>query len=211
MTAIRVFILAVAAAALLAPGPATTKTYVLSTRDRADVARVNEYLNAITTVKARFRQIAPSGALAAGTIYISRPGKMRVEYDPPVKVLIVATGIWLIYFDGELGQTSYLPLGSSPASFLIKGNTKLGDDITVTKIVRRKGELRVDMTETGSEEKGSLRMIFDDKPLRLKAWTVVDAQGKSTQVRLIDAQFGLKLDTSLFEFVSPDTEEEDPQ
>ena len=77
--------LAQRAAAPPAPGAAT-----LTDRDRADLARVEAYLNNLTTLRARFLQIAQSGAAAEGTAWIWRPGRMRFEYDPPEPLLLVA-------------------------------------------------------------------------------------------------------------------------
>ena len=59
-------------------GPAAA----ISHDDLIDMARVEQYLNDLTTVAARFMQVAPDGGLTTGSFYLSRPGKMRVEYDP---------------------------------------------------------------------------------------------------------------------------------
>ena len=68
----------------------------LSPQDRADVERAETYLNQITTLKARFLQLAPHGGQAEGTAYFSRPGRMRLQYDPPSPMLVVADGTFLI-------------------------------------------------------------------------------------------------------------------
>src|SRR5665213_468536 len=59
--------------------------------DTADLNRVQDYMNNIHTLQSRFEQVSNDGGVATGTIYLSRPGKMRVEYDPPVPILLVAT------------------------------------------------------------------------------------------------------------------------
>src|SRR5690606_14235092 len=69
-----------------APRPAAA---ALTGTDHADIQRVERYFNDVDTLKARFRQIAEDGGIAQGTIYLRRPGRMRVEYDPPVPVLLV--------------------------------------------------------------------------------------------------------------------------
>ncbi len=175
----------------------------LSQANRADVARIEAYLNGIKTLKARFLQVAPSGALAQGMLYLSRPGKMRIQYDPPVPVLMVATGIWLIYYDGELGEPTYLPVGASPAGLLLKKEIKLSGDLEVTSVERGPGVIHIGVKERGAREKGSLRFTFADHPLMLKKWTIVDAKGRSTQVALINPEFGTKLDPDLFLFEDP--------
>src|SRR5690606_28059837 len=86
----------------LAPAAAARAEAGAAPGARADIARVEAYLNAIRTMQSRFVQIAPNGGVAEGTLYLQRPGKMRVEYDPPVEDIVVATGRVLIHYDGEL-------------------------------------------------------------------------------------------------------------
>lgn len=186
-------------AVLLPCAPAAS---ALDAADLADIARVERYLNNIRTMRARFIQIAPDGSHAQGTIYLSRPGKLRVEYDPPTPILMIATKIWLIYYDSELGQVSYLPLAATPAEFLVRDSIRLGEDVAVTDIERGLGVLRVSLAG-GDIGAGSLTLIFSDNPLELKQWQVIDAQGQKTRITLIDTRFGLSLDPGLFKFVDP--------
>ena len=51
-------------------------------QDRADLARIETYLDTLRTLKAHFLQVAPNGALAEGTAWLDRPGRMRFQYDP---------------------------------------------------------------------------------------------------------------------------------
>jgi outer membrane lipoprotein-sorting protein len=197
---------AVALAALLALAPAApslAEGTALSAADKADIARVEAYLNSIRTMQAKFAQVADNGGLAKGTIYLQRPGKMRVEYDPPVPDIIVATGKMLIHYDGELDQPSYLPQTSSPAAFLLRDQIRLSGDVSVTKVAHSGNQLVVDVVETGSAEKGGLHLVFTDNPLQLRQWTVLDAAGKRTQVTLIDPKFNIPIDPVKFLFETP--------
>ncbi|MBY0431339.1 MAG: outer membrane lipoprotein carrier protein LolA, partial [Rhodospirillales bacterium] len=112
MSLTRRFVLAAMALLLAAPAWAA-RPVQLSAQDLADVQRVEDYLNGITTLQARFLQASPNGATAEGTAYISRPGKMRLAYDPPSPILVVADGRMLVYYDSELKETSYAPLDST--------------------------------------------------------------------------------------------------
>ncbi|MGE0658834.1 MAG: outer membrane lipoprotein carrier protein LolA, partial [Reyranellaceae bacterium] len=64
----------------------------LSRQDQEDIARVEQYLNGITTLEARFLQVADRGAPLGGEFYIKRPGRLRFQYDPPARIQIVADG-----------------------------------------------------------------------------------------------------------------------
>jgi outer membrane lipoprotein-sorting protein len=173
------------------------------TKDASDVGRVEVYLNAITTLKSRFIQRASTGNLASGTVYISRPGKMRFEYDPPAPILLVADGIFLIYVDKELEQISHVPISSTPLSILVSENVKLSDNHDVAAVERGAGTLAVTLTMKGDVEAGAVRLLFADAPLSLKQWYIRDAQGVEVQVSLLDPERGLELDSTLFQ-VNPD-------
>lgn len=176
----------------------------LGKAERADLARVEAYLNGVKTVRARFMQISSTGELAEGDFYLLRPGKMRIQYSPPVPILIVADGTWLIYYDRELEQVSYIPLDSTPAGILVADKISLlSDDVTVTGFEHQAGMVRVTLVRTDSPEEGSLTLVFSDQPLALRKWAVVDAQGVVTNVSLIDAHFDVPLDPNLFRFKNP--------
>lgn len=175
----------------------------LSAADLADIARIERYLNNISTMRARFLQVAANDELSQGWVYLSRPGKLRVEYDPPTPVLIIGDGSWLIYHDSELEQTTYRSLGSSLAGFLVQKTVRLGGEVTVTGLERGPGVIRVKLVKTGEGEEGSLALTFSDRPLVLRQWTITDAEGQATQIALVNTQFGLSLDAALFEFTEP--------
>ena len=85
--------------------------------DRAVLAEVETYLNALTTVRAGFVQTNSDGSIDSGILWISRPGRARIEYAPPTEILLVADGTWLVFFDAELDQVSHIPIDSGPFPF----------------------------------------------------------------------------------------------
>lgn len=176
----------------------------LSDQDKADIVRAEVYMNSITTLKARFQQFAPNGTVAEGTAYFSRPGRMRLQYDPPSPLLVVADGTFLIVFDRELGEPSYIPLGSTPAGVLVRENVELnGKDLMVTRVTRAPGVLNVSLVESDDVGQGELTLVFSEQPFALRQWRVLDAQGSVTTVSLFESQNGLALDRKLFEFKDP--------
>ncbi len=170
----------------------------LNDADRATAKRIEGYLNELMTLKARFLQASSTGQYAEGTFYLSRPGKMRIEYDPPVKFLIVADGTWLMYLDKELDQLTHLPLGSTPADILVQEDISLfSGDLVVTKVERAPGVIGVTIGRK-DEDGGHLTLVFADKPLELKKWIVVDPQGVKTSVSLLSARRDVSFDPKLF-------------
>jgi outer membrane lipoprotein-sorting protein len=175
----------------------------LSAQDRADIGRVEAYLNTITTLKARFQQIAPDGAISGGTAWIDRPGRMRFQYDPPAPFLLVGGHGLLVFNDSKLQQTSNIPIGRTPLGLLLSDHLKLSGDVTVTGITRYPGQLQVTLYRTATPGDGTLTLIFADNPLALRSWTVVDAQRRETRIALFDVQLGGHFEQSLFSFVDP--------
>ncbi|MBT4218481.1 MAG: outer membrane lipoprotein carrier protein LolA [Rhodospirillaceae bacterium] len=173
------------------------EAHPLSAADRKDLSRIQDYMNRITTLQSTFLQASSNGGYAEGTLYLSRPGKMRIEYDPPAQFLIVADGTWLIYHDKELEQMTHLPLGSTPAAIIVDEKMSLfGDDPKVTRIERGPGVIAV--TLVSNDDEGSITLVFGDRPLVLKKWIVIDAQGVRTSVSLLSSQIGVALDDKLF-------------
>jgi outer membrane lipoprotein-sorting protein len=182
---------------------ATPRAAALSADDRGQVQRVEQYLNGIHSLSARFQQYAADGGTASGQLIVARPGHMRFEYDKPSPILLLADGTWVVYIDNQLKQVSYLPIGSTPAWFLLRDTISLTDGVTITKFERGPGALRITLVENKSPENGTLTLTFSEKPFDLKQWTIVDQQGKATTVVLSDARYGVPVDSKAFTFVDP--------
>lgn len=175
----------------------------LSSRDAADVKRIEAYLNDLSTLKARFLQLSSNGAQAEGEVFVKRPGRMRIQYDPPMPVEIIATGTFLAYHDKDLEQVTWLGLDSTPAGILLDEHVALSGAVTVTGFERAASTLRVTLIKTDDPSIGSLTLVFADKPLALRKWTILDAQGLLTTVALINPRFGIPLSKNLFSFTNP--------
>ena len=203
---------ALLSAALLTPLPALLPSaaiaapatpVALSAQDQAVVAKVEEYLNGITTLQSKFLQVAPNGRQATGTFYLWRPGRMRLEYDRPLKDFIVADGSFVFYWDGEMRQQSSAPIGSTLADFILRKNIRLSGDVTVTDVFQAPGVIEVSLLETKDPGKGTLTLVFEDRPFQLRKWRVLDAQGMTTEVALLNPRTDVTFDRDMFYFKEP--------
>ena len=195
-------------ATMLPPSPLRAAE-ALSVGDRAQVDRIEKYLNNIRTFRARFIQVSQNGGIAEGRIYIQRPGKMRIEYKPPVPILIVSTGKLLIFYDSELDQTTHLPFSASPAAFLLRKRIDIRKRVRVTGLRRKAGRVYLSVVDRKSPDRGALELMFLTSPLRLREWIVTDAQRRRTKVVLIDPKEGVSLKPTLFLFEKPAKRQED--
>lgn len=192
-----------AAAVRAVEPPPVAAARPLSAEDIADLKRVETYLNGVRTLQSRFVQVAPDGRQATGTFYLSRPGRMRLEYDPPITDFVVADGLFLFYWDGQMRQQSNTPIGSTLADFILRKEFTLSGDVTVKDVHRAPGVLEVTLFETRDSGKGAITLVFEDRPLTLRKWRVLDAQGLTTEVGLMNPRFGVPLDRELFYFREP--------
>jgi outer membrane lipoprotein-sorting protein len=171
----------------------------LTDQDKADVKRIEAYLNGITTMQAKFQQVSLSNQeIVFGTIYVRRPGFLRVQYDPPRKDILVADSIAISYYDPELNQLNQAPLKLSPLWFLLRDDVKLGGDVTITSFQRAPNAFQIGMVQTDEPDAGTVTMVIGDKPLELQQWSIIDQKGNEVRVALYNAEFGLKLDNALF-------------
>lgn len=164
---------------------------------------VEEYFDSVSTLQARFRQINMDGSIFTGDIKISRPGKMRIDYDDPIPFLIVADGTFYIFVDEKLEQASHIPLGLTPADIMLRQPMNLGEDVIVLDAVRERGFLFVTVVQREAQDAGTLTLAFQEDPMTLLQWTVIDAQGIITRIILDDPVQGVSFDRDVFFFVDP--------
>ena len=119
---------------LFAPAYAPAQSETES--EAALLARIEDYLNAITTMQANFMQVNHDGSISEGTLVVAKPGLMRIDYQPPIQVRIISDGKWITYIDGELGQVSQAPLNGSHAELLLRDDLRFGGDIAVTALFK---------------------------------------------------------------------------
>lgn len=172
----------------------------------AETKKIEAYLDTLKTAQARFVQTTHDGTQLVGTFYLERPGKLRFQYDPPIEDFVVADGFFIYFYDAELGEQTNAPIGQTLADFLLRGNIKLSDDVTVESIKRGGGYLQVELTQTADPAAGTLMMAFTEEPFQLKKWRVIDAQGLITEVELFYLKSGITHPSGLFTYKDPNKE-----
>ena len=194
------------------PAPAQEAAPAAADRTAAEtIAAVERYFNAIETLRADFTQVGHDGELAEGIIHLRRPGRLRVEYAPPVPVLIVGDGVLLHYHDRELGQVNDWFIYDTPLGALTKEEVRFGEDLVVTAFAAFAGRVEIALVQKSDPGAGHLTLIFEDVPLLLRQWQVTDAQGLVTTVTLHDIETNIALRPALFVFDDPRDDPRDEQ
>jgi len=207
LAASRLTVLVLALSALLmggagAPAEAfVAETLKLDKSEMTDLMRVQKHLNSARTIRSRFLQISSNGEYTEGEFFLQRPGKMRLVYDPPNPLMVVADGKYISYVDRELDQATTLLISMTRAQILLRETIALfGEDVIVTGFRRSPGIIRVNVVNAQEPTEGRIDLVFSDKPLELRKWLVTDAQGITTTVSLLGPLFNTELDPKLFRY-----------
>jgi outer membrane lipoprotein-sorting protein len=144
-------------------------------------------------------QTGSDGQRSTGRVYVQKPGKMRLEYDPPSSMEIVADGSEVAVRDLQTSTGYIFSLSQTPLRFLLADKVDLlqdahlaavtADNISVTISIEQKDSL------IGANR---LTMKFDAKDFKLKQWTMTDAQGFDTTITVSKLDSTKSSDPNLF-------------
>jgi len=173
----------------------------LAAQEKAlSLAEISAYLNGLETAEATFTQINDDGSHSSGRLYLKRPGRLRLEYDPPIESVVVAGAGAVVIFDPKSNAHSpeTYPLRRTPLSIILKKNVNLG----ATNMVvghRFDGQSTVVTAQDPKRpDIGQIDLIFDHDPVRLSRWVVRDGTGAEITVHLDEMETGMDLHASLF-------------
>ena len=171
----------------------------LSAEQRAIVDRVNGYLSGVQALSGKFIQVGPDGARTQGDFVISKPGRVRFEYDDPSPIELIADGSSVVVRDRRLATQDVYPLSQTPLRFLLADRVDLSkdthlvavyaDDVFVTVVAEEK---------SGSVGTSRLMIMFSTKDMQLKQWTVTDPQGYDTTVAVYNLDTSKRPDPAMF-------------
>ncbi|MEN3975315.1 outer membrane lipoprotein carrier protein LolA [Emcibacter sp. SYSU 3D8] len=195
-------LLASAAPAGAAPAPREAAEK-LPTTEAQDLAAVQSYLKGITTLRARFQQVAPNRQVSAGTMSLQKPGKLRFEYTPPTPILVVSDGTVITLIDYDLKQVTRWPINDTPLRPLVRSDFMFGEDVEVLGIKRNAQWINVAISDPKKRDEGSMLLTFSRNPLTLTEWQVLDERGQTTIVTLDDLQTNVPLEKSLWSWKDP--------
>lgn len=155
-----------------------------SADDKTLVDRAAAYIQDLRTVRGHFTQTTSSGASSSGEFYMQRPGKARFQYDPPTDLLVVSDGYNVKIYDRRLRTFDQYPLGSTPLVLLLAREVRLDRGVTITDVQQTAVGFSITAKDARRKAEGRITLNFAADPITLRGWTVVDAQGVETRVRL---------------------------
>ncbi len=189
-------------ACLALASPAMSAAPALTAADQASIDQANRYLQGLEHVKGRFEQTSPRGAVSTGDLYIQRPGKARFAYDPQYGLLVVADGKTISIYDSRLKTFDHAPLKATPLSLLLAHEVRLDRDVVILRVDHYADGFALTLRDSTRQAEGRIVLYFYDNPMALRGWTLIDAQGQTTQIRLLGLE-NTPLDPELFVLHDP--------
>lgn len=168
--------------------------------EKLSLNALSTYLNSLKTAEAAFVQTSDDGSVQTGRLFIQRPGKMRFEYAPPQKALVLASNNAVAIFDDRAnGAPETYPLRRTPLSLILARNVDLGSANMVVGHSFDGTHTVVTAQDPKSPESGQIQLKFSDSPVALQEWVILDAYGSQTTVRLDDVTTDMSFPRSLFD------------
>lgn len=164
---------------------------------------LSAYLNGLTQAEATFTQVNADGSTSTGTVYIHRPWRMRFEYDPPSKALVIASSGSVAIFDPKSNQPpEQYPLGRTPLNLILAPVIDLNTAKMVVDHYATDDRTVVIAQDPAHSEYGTIALYFSAAPIALRQWVVTDQSGAKTTVTLSDLKPVAALKDSLFDIRS---------
>ena len=182
-----------------APAPQVSEPAGLSEADRQRLLnRASTALAKVKTASGTFEQLSPDYSESTGRFALSRPGKVRFEYDDPSPLLVVSDGTTVGLQDSELETTDRVPLGTTPLALLLDDDIDFATEADVLDVTNRNGRVEITLRDKSGEMDGTLTLVMQESDMSLTGWHTLDSGGNLTQVQLTDVSYGQRLNPRLF-------------
>ena len=163
----------------------------------AAAQKIADHFSSVKTMMGEFVQFGPRGEQTGGKFYISRPGKLRFNFEDPSPLRVIADGRNVVVGNVKLKTWDIYPLSKTPLTMLLANRIDLSND--AVRGVRQESDLTTivlgNKTIFGDS---TITMMFDSNTYDLRQWTITDNQGKDTSVMIYNVQTGVGLDEKVF-------------
>ena len=165
---------------------------------------VEKYLNDIKYFKANFIQDNKDNSeLSEGVFYLSRPGKLRIDYLNPFEASLYTNNQTTTYYDKELDEITTIKTSKTPLHFLLNENITFKDNsFKIVDIENKKENVMISFIENKKEDQGKLILNFKKNPLILSSIKLITEDKQEIEMSLFDIS-NLPIKNSTFNFINP--------
>jgi outer membrane lipoprotein-sorting protein len=167
------------------------------------IGRVNAYFNQVSSLKGTFVQTSANSKRLRGKFYVQRPGRFRLDYAPPSKLVVVSDGRHVAIQDYDLKTDDRWELDQTPFGLLLRQNVDLLRDARLFEVQETSDTIIVVFESKSSQTSGPIKLFLGNGPtLELKKWITRDLQGRDTQIEVSDMVRVDELSPDLFKLVA---------
>jgi outer membrane lipoprotein-sorting protein len=186
------------------PAQAATSAITLEPNQVEALKQVSAYFNGFENLKGTFTQTDADKKRLRGKFFVKRPGRLRFEYAPPSKQLIVSDGQQLAIQDLDLGTDDRIALEQTPFRLLLRKDVDLARDARISEVQIADDLIIVSLQDKSPDAPGLIRLFLTKAPkVELKEWVTTDAQGRDTRVELAGLVTTEDIDAAQFKVVNP--------
>ena len=196
-------VLAVQSGPLLSQSAFAAKDATLGPEQLDQINKVSGFFNGFRTLTGQFVQVGPRGNVSNGTFYISKPGKMRFEYNPPSPYLIVSDGTWVVIQNKKNKRTDHYPLSSTPLKLVLGEDVDLTKEARVLDVASAEGSITLTLASKNRSVPGQLQIVYNEATASVEQWAIVDGEGRRTTVSLSELKVGGEYNSALFKVKRP--------
>jgi outer membrane lipoprotein-sorting protein len=161
------------------------------------------YINALQSAETDFVQTNADGTTATGRLVIKRPYRMRFEYAPPDRTLVLASAATVAVFDPKSNEPpAQYPLNRTPLNLILGSRVDLTRAQMVVDHGVEDGFTTVTAQDPDHPDYGTIKLFFSANPVALRAWTVTDDTGNVTHVELGPLRTGIDYPSQLFDIAA---------
>ena len=166
-------------------------------QQNAVAQKIADHFASVKTMAGEFVQFGPRGEQTGGKFYISRPGKIRFNYEAPSPMRVIADGKVVVIGNQKLKTWDLYPLSKTPLKLLLSDTIDLSSKMV--RDVREEPDLiTIVLGDRSIFGDATITMMFDPKTYDLRQWTISDAQKKDTSVMIFNVQTGIPMDDAVF-------------
>ncbi|MEA3536554.1 outer membrane lipoprotein carrier protein LolA [Rhizobium sp. CC-YZS058] len=160
--------------------------------------KIADHFASVKTMSGEFVQFGPRGEQTGGKFYISRPGKIRFNYEAPSPMRVIADGKAVVIGNQKLKTWDLYPLSKTPLNLLLSDTIDLSGK-QVRDVKEEADLITIVLGDRSIFGDSTITMMFDPKTYDLRQWTITDAQKKDTSVMIFNVRTGIPMDDRVFQ------------
>jgi outer membrane lipoprotein-sorting protein len=149
------------------------------------IDKVSAYFNQMDSLTGEFVQTSAGGSRLRGKFYVKRPGRFRLDYARPSRLVIVSDGRYVAIQDHDLKTDDRWELDQTPFGALLRQDVNLLRDARFFDVQETEDTIIIAFEDKNQQVPGPLKVFLAKKPtLELRKWMTKDLRGLDTLIEL---------------------------